>query len=74
MLEHQLKDYHQYVLRVRKKTLNNANRGPASNLEHEAIVDAIKSRNADEAERLAHQHIINAYENMLKNGLIRPED
>ena len=37
MLEHQLKDFHQYVLRVRKKTLASANRGPKSNEEHEQI-------------------------------------
>ncbi|MCR5801030.1 MAG: GntR family transcriptional regulator [Lachnospiraceae bacterium] len=72
ILEHQLKDYHQYVLRVRKRTLKTSARGPKSNLEHEAIVGAIKSGNADEAESLAHQHIINAYENMVKSGLISP--
>jgi len=69
MLEHQLRDFHQYVLRVRKKTLASANRGPKSNLEHEQIMMAIKEKNADLAEQLAHQHMINAYENMVKNGL-----
>ncbi|MCQ2525616.1 MAG: GntR family transcriptional regulator [Lachnospiraceae bacterium] len=69
MLEHQLRDFHQYVLRVRKKTLASANRGPQSNLEHEQIMMAIKEKNADLAEQLAHQHMINAYENMVKNGL-----
>lgn len=69
MLEHQLRDFHQYVLRVRKKTLASANRGPQSNLEHEQIMMAIKEKNADLAELLAHQHMINAYENMVKNGL-----
>ena len=69
MLEHQLRDFHQYVLRVRKKTLASANRGPQSNLEHEQIMIAIKEKNADLAEQLAHQHMINAYENMVKNGL-----
>jgi len=69
MLEHLLKDFHQYVLRVRKKTLNNANRGLASNEEHEAIMEAIKEKNGDKAEQLANNHMINAYNNMLKNGL-----
>ena len=69
MLEHQLKDFHQYVLRVRKKTLASANRGPKSNEEHEQIMEAIKAGNADLAEQLAHQHMINAYDNMVKNGL-----
>lgn len=69
ILEHQLKDFHQYVLRVRRKTLANANRGPKSNEEHKQIMEAIRDRNADLAEQLAHQHMINAYENMVKNGL-----
>ena len=67
MLEHQLKDFHQYVIRVRKKTLSSA-RGPKSNLEHESIMEAIRSRNGDLAEKLAHEHIINAYENLVKAG------
>lgn len=69
MLEHQLKDFHEYVLRVRKKTLANVNRGPKSNEEHEQIMEAIKAKDADRAEKLANMHMINAYENMVKNGL-----
>ena len=69
ILEHQLKDFHQYVLRVRKKTLANVNRGPKSNEEHRMIMEAIRDKNADLAQQLAHQHMINAYENMVENGL-----
>ena len=69
MLEHQLKDFHQYVLRVRKKTLSSASRGPKSNQEHEAILEAIKSGDGELAQQLANRHMINAYENMVKNGL-----
>ena len=69
LLEHQLKDFHQYVLRVRKKTLANVSRGNKSNEEHRLIMEAIRDKNADLAEQLAHQHMINAYENMVKNGL-----
>lgn len=69
MLEHQLRDFHQYVLRVRKKTLNSANRGPKSNEEHEGILEAIKAGDAALAEQLANKHMINAYENMVRNGL-----
>ena len=68
MLEHLLKDYHNYVLRVRRKTLSTG-RGSVSNNEHRMILDAIKNKNADLAEELAHQHMINAFENMVKNGL-----
>ena len=69
MLEHQLRDFHEYVLRVRKKTLSNVNRGPKSNEEHEQIMMAIKAKDADKAEKLANMHMINAYENMVKTGL-----
>ena len=69
ILEHQLKDFHQYVLRVRKKTLANVSRGNKSNEEHRMIMEAIRDKNADLAEQLAHQHMINAYENMVKSGL-----
>lgn len=69
MLEHQLKDFHDYVLRVRKKTLANVNRGKKSNEEHEQIMEAIKAKDGDRAEMLANRHMINAYENMVKNGL-----
>ena len=69
ILEHQLKDFHEYVLRVRRKTLADVNRGVASNKEHEQIMEAIKAKDADSAERLANRHMINAYENMVKNGL-----
>ncbi len=69
ILEHQLKDFHQYVLRVRRKTLASKNRGPKSNEEHEEILQAIKDGDADRAEQLANRHMINAYDNMVKNGL-----
>ena len=69
MLEHQLRDFHEYVLRVRRKTLSQNKRSTASTHEHRMIMEAIKSKNADEAERLANMHIVNAYDNMVKNGL-----
>ncbi len=69
MLEHQLKDFHQYVLRVRKKTLSNMARGIKSTDEHEGILEAIKSGDPDMAEQLANRHMINAYENMVKSDL-----
>ena len=33
------------------------------------IMEAIKDKNPDEAERLANIHMVNAYQNMVKNGL-----
>jgi DNA-binding GntR family transcriptional regulator len=68
MLEHLLRDYHNYVLRVRKRTLSTG-RGNVSNHEHRLILEAIKAKDPDKAEELAHAHMINAFENMAKNGL-----
>lgn len=66
MLEHTLKDFHQYVYRVRKRTLANGTRGEDSCREHKEIMEAIKEKDAAKAEMLANKHMINAYENMLK--------
>lgn len=69
MLEHQLRDFHDYVLRVRKKTLSEDKRSMESNKEHHLILDAIREGNPEKAEQMANRHIISAYENMVKNGL-----
>ncbi len=74
MLEHSLKDYHQYVSRLRKVTLSDKERGMASNKEHRAIMEAIKSGQGDMAERLASQHMLNAYDNILSHGFIEHFD
>ena len=69
MLEPLLNDYHEYLLRVRKKALSSIDRGTASNKEHRSIMEAIRAGNADLAERLASEHMKNAYANMVSNGL-----
>ncbi|MDD2969778.1 MAG: GntR family transcriptional regulator [Lachnospiraceae bacterium] len=67
-LEHILRDFHQYLVQVRMKNLASLERGRASNKEHKMIMEAIKEKDADKAERLANEHIINAYQNMKNNG------
>ena len=69
MLEHLLIDYHQYVLRIRRKTLSTLDRALASNAEHRAIMEAIKAKDPEKAEALAAEHMRNAYDNMVRNGL-----
>ncbi len=49
--------------------MSSASRGPKSNEEHEQILDAIKAGDESLAEKLANEHMINAYRNMVKNGL-----
>ena len=50
MLEHQLRDFHEYVLRVRKRTLSQFKRSSESTKEHREIMEAIKAGDADRAE------------------------
>ena len=69
MLEHVLREFHEYVLRVRRKTLSDDARGVQSNAEHRQIMEAIRQRDADLAEQLANAHIRKAYRNMVKSGL-----
>lgn len=68
MLEHTLRDFHQYVLQVRRTNLKSMQRGKASNEEHKLIMEAIRDKNAEKAEMLANRHMINAYQNMINHG------
>lgn len=70
MLEHTLKDFHQYVYRVRKQTLAQNLRGSASTHEHRAIMEAIKERDGEKASELAKLHMLKAYENIQQKGLL----
>ena len=69
MLKNQLLAFHNYVLRVRRKTLSDHKRSAQSVKEHEAIFLAIKNNKAEEAERLANQHVLNAFKNIVAHGL-----
>jgi len=69
MLIHLLKDFHQYVQKQRQQTLSNHERSAAAVAEHKSIMEAIRDGNAQLAEKLADEHICNAYRNMIKCGL-----
>ena len=69
ILEHQLTTYHQYLERFRKKSLQKEERVLRSNREHLAILEAIRHKDGDLAEKLAHEHIIHAIETMNQEGL-----
>ena len=69
MLIHLLKDFHQYVQKQRQQTLSNHERSAAAVAEHKSIMEAIRDGNAQLAEKLADEHICNAYRNMVKCGL-----
>jgi DNA-binding GntR family transcriptional regulator len=69
ILDHVLSDFHHYVERIRKITLSRSTRATKSNEEHALILDAIKKRDGDLAEKLAHEHIMNTIKNISEQGL-----
>lgn len=68
-LRHVLLDFHHYVQRVRKITLAVPDRAVQSNAEHRKIVEALKKHDADQAEKLANEHMMNTIRNMDSYGL-----
>lgn len=70
LLEHMFRTFHEYVQQVRKSALQDEKRAKSSFEEHAAILEAIKSRKADEAADLAKQHIDNAVESWKSNDAI----
>lgn len=71
MLEHQLRDFHQYVIRIRRRALSDKTRSDASNMEHEQLLEAIRANDPELAEKVAHRHMINAYENIKNHQLTK---
>ncbi len=59
ILRHVLSDFHKYVRLARKTSVTNHMRAEKSIEEHKAILDAIKSKDADRAETLANEHMMN---------------
>lgn len=69
ILNHVLSDFHDYVKRVRKATLAFQGRSVKSTEEHRAIFEAVRSRDADQAEELAKVHVKHTIECMNVCGL-----
>lgn len=69
ILNHVLTDLHHYVERIRKNTLAGEERAREACDEHKAIVDAIKDKNEDLAEKLGNEHVIKAFENIKSKGI-----
>lgn len=64
ILEHVLSDFHKYVQMARRLSVKKKERAEKSIAEHREILEAIKSKDAEHAERLANQHIMNVMENL----------
>ncbi|WP_341878201.1 GntR family transcriptional regulator [Defluviitalea saccharophila] len=65
-LKHILSDFHHYAQKVRMQSIATPGRAQKSTEEHKAILEAIKNRNPEEAERLTNLHVKNVKENMMK--------
>ena len=68
MLAHVLSDFHKYVQAARKSSIVSEERAKKSIQEHKLILQAIKDRDADLAEKLANEHIFHVIENLKKQG------
>ncbi len=69
MLRHSLSDFHHYLETVRKSSLKDINRAVKSIEEHRLIVEAIKEKNANKAEKIANEHILNAMKSIDEHDL-----
>ena len=69
ILRHQLRDFHEYVKQMRRRSLSDSERGMEAVEEHKRIMEALQNRDADRAEAQAALHMQNAYDNMVKNGV-----
>ena len=68
ILSHVLTDFHKYVLMARKSSVVSEERAKKSIQEHKAILQAIRDRDADMAEQLANEHIMQVIQNLRKQG------
>ncbi|OUP01528.1 GntR family transcriptional regulator [Drancourtella sp. An210] len=57
MLKHLLTDFHRYVEMARKRSIRTENRAEKSIGEHMKILEAMKQRDEDQAEKLMEEHI-----------------
>ncbi len=69
ILNHVLSDFHDYVKRVRRESIAFADRPVKSTMEHRAIFEAVKVKDAEQAEALAREHIKHTIENIQVYGL-----
>lgn len=64
ILKHVLSDFHKYVRMARKASVTDKVRAEKSIDEHKQILQALKSRDADRAENLANEHMLNVMKNL----------
>ncbi|WP_058486255.1 GntR family transcriptional regulator [Defluviitalea phaphyphila] len=65
-LRHILSDFHHYVQKARMESIATPGRAQKSTQEHKAILEAIKNRDPDKAEKLTNLHVKNVAKNVMK--------
>lgn len=68
ILSHVLTDFHNYVQTARKSSIVSEDRARRSIREHRQILRAIRDRDAEMAEQLANEHIMQVMQNLKKQG------
>lgn len=64
ILEHVLSDFHKYVQLTRRKSVKTEERARKSIEEHREMLEAIRAKDVERAERLANVHIMHVMENL----------
>lgn len=64
ILEHVLSDFHKYVQLTRRKSVKTEDRARKSIEEHREMLEAIRAKDVERAERLANVHIMHVMENL----------
>lgn len=64
ILEHLLTDFHKYVKMARQLSIGSPDRAGQSVEEHRAILEAIRNKDEDLAERLADEHVMKVMRNL----------
>lgn len=70
ILRHVLSDFHHYVQRVRRSSLSSAERAQKSINEHKAILEALRSKNGEEARILTNTHVRNTSTNVIEKRIV----
>ena len=68
ILDHVLTDFHNYVQAARKSSVISEERARKSIREHKQILRAIRDTDAEMAEQLANEHILDVMQNLKKQG------
>lgn len=70
IIKHVLRDFHNYVKRVRLASLASEERAEKSIIEHELILEAMIKKDLDAVERLTNEHVLKTKQNLADKQLI----